>query len=124
MKGRAPIRKASLTSRKLAKSVAGFLSEKKAEEIVILDMRKMVNFCDFFVICSGSSDRQVKALGDAVEEGLKPLGINARYSRADKSPNWLVLDTGDVVVHIFLKSMREFYKLEFLWQNAKQIEFE
>lgn len=124
MKGSLPIRKASLTSRKIAKSVAGFVSDKKAEDIVVLDMRKLVNFCDFFVICSGTSDRQVKALADAVEEGLETLGIKARYNHADKKPAWVVFDVGDVVVHIFQKDVREFYKLEYLWQDAKPVDWE
>lgn len=124
MKGSSPIRKAALTSRKIALSVAEFVSEKKAEDIVILDMRKLVNFCDFFVICSGNSDRQVKALAQTVDEGLESFGIKANYDRTDKRPAWVVFDVGDVVVHIFRKDMREFYKLESLWQEAKRVSWE
>jgi len=124
LKGSSTIRKASLTSKKIAESVADIVSEKKAEDIIVLDMRKLVNFCDFFVICSGSSDRQIKALADSVEEGLEKLGIKSRYNHAEKRPTWIVFDAGDVIVHILRKDMREFYKLESLWQEAKTIKWE
>ena len=75
------VRKAALTSRKLAKSIAGFASDKKALDIVILDMRKQVNFTDFFVICSGNTDRQVHAIAGHINEQLRDLGVKNELSK-------------------------------------------
>ena len=86
-------------------------------------MRKVVHFCDFFVICSGNSDRQVNAIAEAVDEGLKKLGIERHLKQALKESTWVVFDTGDVSTHIFLKQMREFYGLEYLWSEAKRVKW-
>ena len=116
-------RKASLTSRKLAKSIAGFASDKKALDIVILDMRKQVNFTDYFVICSGNTDRQVRAIADHMDEQLRELGIKTNF-RKNSGKEWVVLDVSDVVIHVFQKQARTFYQLEYLWREAKQIAWE
>lgn len=109
------------TSRTIAKKIAVFASDKKAEDILILDMRKLVNFCDYFVLCSGNTHRQVEAIVDHVTEGLRDLGRPNRYSQAMKKSDWIVFDTGDVVVHVFQKQVREFYQLEYLWKEAKHV---
>ena len=116
--------KASLTSRKLAKLVAGFASDKIAQDITILDMRKLVNFCDYFVICSGNTNRQVHAIADYIDEQLGEIGQPLRFKKGLKDSDWVVFDAGDVVVHIFQKDVREFYGLEHLWQEAKSVRFE
>jgi len=113
-----------LTSRKTAKLVAEFASDKKAEDIVILDMRKLVNFCDFFVICSGNTDRQVRAIAENIDDEFKKLGMALRFKQGLKASDWVVFDAGDVVVHVFQKDVREFYGLEYLWQEAKEVKFE
>ena len=92
--------------------------------MVVLDMRKQVNFCDYFVICSASSDRLVKAIADHLEDELKKMGVTLDTKGAVRHSNWIVLDTGDVIAHIFQKQVREFYNLEGLWQEAKQIAWE
>lgn len=86
-------------------------------------MRKLVNFCDYFVLCSGNTDRQVKAIADAIDEGLHDLGIKVGSNAGTKNADWVVFDAGDVVVHIFEKEMREFYNLEYLWQEAKEVKW-
>ncbi len=98
-----------------------FASSKKAENIVILDMRKVANFCDYFVICSGDSDRQVRAIAEGINEGLEKLGIEIKYKQGLKHAYWILLDLGDVVTHIFHEEAREFYSLEYLWQEAKSV---
>lgn len=118
------IRKASLTSRKTAKLVAGFASDIKAQDIIILDMRKLVNFCDYFVICSGNTVRQVRAIADHIDDEFENLGTAMRFKQGFKASDWVVFDAGDVVVHIFQKDIREFYGLEYLWQEAKEVKFE
>ncbi len=87
-------------------------------------MRDIVNFCDYFVISSGNTDRHVKAIADSIEEGLSDLGIKLKSREGMKRCDWVILDTGDVVVHTFVKELREFYGLEYLWQEAKKIKWE
>ena len=117
------IRKASLTSRQLAKRIAELALDKKAEDIVVLDMRKLVNFCDFFVISSGTSVRHAQAVAEGIEEGLRQTGLKAKLSQR-MGQSWIVYDLGDVVVHVFETNVREFYNLEYLWRDAKKIKWE
>ncbi len=86
-------------------------------------MRKLVNFCDFFVLCSGNTDRQVKAIADSMDDGLHEMGIKPASKNPRGNSHWIVFDAGDVVVHIFEKNMREFYNLEYLWQEAKVVDW-
>ena len=105
----------------------------KAQDIVILDMRELVNFCDYFVIATGTSDRQAKAIAEGIEERLKEKGVEANFSHSLKALRglqfsqengaWVLLDMGDVVAHIFEPQAREFYGLEHLWQDAVKIEY-
>ena len=86
-------------------------------------MRKVANFCDYFVILSATSDRQVRGFGDAVIDGLKEIGITSVLKQGMKEGAWVVLDVGDVLIHIFQKDLREFYQLEHLWQEAKVVKW-
>ncbi len=115
------IKQSSLTSRTLAKRIVEFAEDKKATDIVILDMRKVANFCDYFVICSGNSDTQVRAIAEGIKEGVEKLNLPAPYSEGFRQARWGLLDFGDVVVHIFEKETREFYALEYLWQDAVKV---
>lgn len=122
--GSAIIRKAAVTSLTLAKSIAKCASDKKAEDIILLDMRKVANFCDFFVLCAGSSNRQVRAIADGIDEGASLLGSKIGRKQGVKDGRWVVLDMGDVVAHVFDNETREFYGLEYLWQEAKRVKWE
>ncbi|MBU0469614.1 MAG: ribosome silencing factor [Candidatus Omnitrophica bacterium] len=113
-----------MTSKQLSKIIAGLASDKKAEEIVILEMKDVVNFCDYFVICSGTTDRHVGGISDNIEDGLHELGIKSKLKQGVKKSDWVVFDLGDVVTHVFQKQSRKFYALEYLWQEAKRIELE
>ena len=84
-------------------------------------MRKVVNFCDYFVICTGSSDRRVHAIVDGIDEGLSKVGLKIRFTQGLKEARWILLDTGDIVVHILIQELREFYGIEHLWQNAPRV---
>ena len=105
----------------------------KAQDIVILDMRELVNFCDFFVIITGTSDRQARAIAEGIEDGLKSEDIEVNFRHSFKSFGgqqfsqengaWVLLDMGDVVAHIFEPQAREFYALEHLWQDAAKVEY-
>jgi ribosome-associated protein len=109
----------ALTSAELAQELAGFALEKKAHDVLELDMRGLVGYTDFFLICSGNTDRQVKAIHDAIHEGAKhTLGILPRRVEGVGRSQWVLMDYLDVVVHIFTPTTREFYRLEQLWGEA------
>lgn len=118
------IKKAPLTTRKIAQIIAEFADDKKAEDIEILDMKKIVNFCDYFVICSGTTDRHARAIADGIQEGLGKDGVNVDSIEGRRESHWIIFDLGDVVTHIFTKPTREFYRLEVLWQDAKHIKWQ
>lgn len=84
-------------------------------------MRKLVNFCDYFVICSGNSDRQALGIAQGIQEGFEKQGLYVPRIQGTKDPRWVVLDVGGVIVHIFEKATREFYGLDYLWQDAKKL---
>lgn len=107
-----------LNSEKLAEKAAKLALTKKAERINILNLKKLTSITDYFVICSGSTDIQVKAIADAITDGLKkearPWHIEG-YSNLQ----WVLLDYVDVVVHVFQNEIREYYDLERLWADAE-----
>ncbi|MDE6058495.1 MAG: ribosome silencing factor [Clostridia bacterium] len=112
-----------MESYELAKLCAKALSEKKAQDIVILSVAEQTVVCSYFVIASGRSTTQVKALGDAVEEKLKKeLELSPVRTEGFREGRWGVLDYGDVVVHVFHEESRLFYYLERLWDSGKNVE--
>jgi ribosome-associated protein len=108
-----------LTSLKLAREAANLALSKKAEDVVILDLRGLSTVTDFFVICSGSSDTHVRAISDAIEDGLEAEGVRKWHIEGYTHRRWVLLDYVDVVVHVFHHKTREFYLLERLWGDAK-----
>jgi ribosome-associated protein len=108
-----------LTAKTLAKQIAQFALSKKAQEIVIMDLRKVADMTDFFVVCSAESDTQVKAIADAVMDGTEEKGVAAWHKEGLSQRQWVLLDYVDVVVHIFHKEARRFYSLEKMWGDAK-----
>ncbi len=134
--------RATLESLVLAKKAAHFCADKKAENIVVLDMRAIANFCDYFVLCTATSSRHIKAVADGVDEGLHEFGIKIKFKQGldgagrsrsfrfanatapevpaieESNGRWVLLDMGDVVVHVFESESREFYGLDHLWQEA------
>jgi ribosome-associated protein len=105
-----------VNSQQLADVIAGFADDKKAAQIVELDLRGVLDYTDFFVICSGNTDRQTKAIRDGIHEGLKRGHgmLPARVEGASEA-RWILMDYLDVVVHIFTPQTRAFYDLERLW---------
>jgi len=104
---------------KLAIAAAG---DRKAEDIVVLDLRKSSAFTDFFVICTGGNTRQVQAIADAVQESLAEKGVTPALTEGYERGQWILIDYFDFIVHVFLAATREFYGLERLWGDAKKIE--
>ncbi len=101
----------------LAKRIAELTLSKKAQDVVIMDLRGLTSIADFFVVCSADSELQVRAIADAVEEGMDKKG-SVPWHRESGSPNWVLLDYVDVVLHVFHKNTRPFYNLEKLWGDA------
>ena len=111
----------NINSRSKVLFIAKIAQDKKAQDIVILDMRKISNITDFFIICSGRSTRQVKAIADYLLQKLKELGHKVWHIEGYQYAFWVLLDCGDIIVHLFHTSTREFYDLERLWGDAPQI---
>ena len=108
-----------MTPKILAKKIAHLALTKKAREVVLMDLRKLTDVADFFVICSGDSDVQVKAIADAITDGTEYLGVEAWHREGLTHRQWVLLDYVDVVVHVFHNEARRFYGLEKLWGDAK-----
>jgi ribosome-associated protein len=105
------------TAHKLVESLA----EKKGEKIVLLDIQEVASFTDYFIICSGTSDRKLNALSDAVAQcAKKDGGLPARVEGVSDY-GWVVVDCGDIVVHLFSPTQREYYRLEALWEKGKTL---
>lgn len=111
-----------LTPEAIASIAAELASDRKALEIVSLDLRGMVGFADYFVICTGRTDRQTRAIHDGIHYGLKTEhGLLPRQAEGVSEGRWILLDYLDVVVHIFTPETREFYRLEQLWGEAPAV---
>ncbi len=109
----------SLDAAALADRISEIASERKAIDITVLDVREIVGYTDFFVICSGNSERQTRAIHDAVYQALKDeQGLLPRRSEGSGESRWILLDYLDCVVHIFTPDARQFYRLEHLWGEA------
>lgn len=96
--------------------------EKKATDLVILDLRQIASFTEYFVLCTGANARQVAAIADSVEEQLRKVGKRPLHTEGYSSAEWILLDYGDFIVHIFSSASRRFYDLERLWRDAGRIE--
>lgn len=103
----------------LASEVARYAAGKKAIDVVELDLREVLGYTDYFLICSGNTGRQAKAIHDAILEGLKrEHGVLPRRVEGSADAGWILMDYLDVVVHIFTPETRAFYRLEQLWGEA------
>ena len=105
----------------LARQIVDIASEKQAEDIVMLDIRDMTPFADYFVIMSAESRRQLNALEEDLVQVLKHAGIPLRHREGKSDTGWILLDYGDVVVHLFGAEQRQYYRLEQFWAQATQV---
>ena len=96
--------------------------EKKAKDLVILNVKEISGFADYFIICSGTSDRQVRAIAAAIQENLKTADILPLGVEGEAAGQWVLLDYDDVIIHIFLAPVRTFYDLERLWSEAPRMD--
>ena len=115
---------AQLTPEEMVAAIADLAADRKALEIVQLDLRGMIGYADYFLICSGRTDRQTRAIHDAVHEGLKARGVLPRRVEGLSEARWILMDYLDVVVHVFTPETREYYRLEQLWGEAPSLAVE
>jgi ribosome-associated protein len=113
-----PAQSEVLSGEALVERIVSVASDRKAIDIRVLDVRGMVGYTDYFVICSGNTERQTKAIHDAVHESLKASGVLPRRVEGAREARWVLMDYLDAVVHIFTPDAREFYRLEQLWGEA------
>lgn len=96
--------------------------DKKASDVTVLEMHELTSYTDYFVICSGESGPQVQAIAENIDHGMKAQKIKPMGIEGKRSGNWILLDFGDVVVHVFEAETREYYSLERLWLDAPRVE--
>ena len=108
-------------SKEMARIAYNALNDKKGEDIRIIDITGVSVLADYFIIANGNSDSQVNALVDNVEEELHKAGYTLRQREGRSSGNWVLLDFGDIIIHVFDKENRLFYDLERIWKDGKDI---
>jgi ribosome-associated protein len=108
----------TMTPENMAESIVELAADRKALEIVQLDLREIIGYTDYFVICTGRTERQTRAIHDAIYQGMKSHGRLPRRVEGLPGARWILMDYLDVVVHVFVPEAREYYRLEQLWGEA------
>jgi ribosome-associated protein len=111
-------------SRELVVAAARAAAEKQARDVVVLDVRELIVITDFFLIASGTSDRQVRTIAEEIENAMRPKGLRPVRREGEREGHWVLIDFVDFVAHVFLDADREFYDLERLWSDAPRVEWE
>ena len=114
----------NMTSKELTKLAIEALEDKKAEDIQVIDISEVSVIADYFIIANGTNRSQIQALSDNVEEALGRAGTPARQIEGYNTANWVLLDFGDVIIHVFDKENRLFYDLERIWRDGKKVDTE
>ncbi len=112
-----------MDSKIFSKKIAEMIFNKKGHDVVLINLKDIASFADFFIICSADSDVQVKAIADEIDKSLRDEGIKCWHREGYSALSWVLLDYVDVVVHVFKNDAREFYSLEKLWGDAPQEKF-
>jgi ribosome-associated protein len=110
-----------LDARQLVKRCRDIALDKKAEDPVILDVRKISSIADYFLICTGNSEPHLKAISDEIARRLRETGVRSNHRDGFPPSRWVVMDYGDVLIHIFHPELRQRYGLEHLWGDAKRV---
>jgi ribosome-associated protein len=110
-----------LDSAQVARAAVHIAADKKAEDILLLDVRDLTPIADYFVICNGNNLRQVQAIADALDDELTKQGIKPLSREGAADSGWILMDFGDIIVHVFGPKEREYYRLERLWSEAKTV---
>ena len=111
----------SISSKEMAKTAYQALSDKKAEDIQVIDISGISVLADYFVIANGSNQNQIEAMRDAVDEALYKAGVKVKQIEGNRSSSWLLMDYGEIIVHVFSKEDRLFYDLERIWTDGKEV---
>ena len=112
-----------MTSKEMAKTAYKALTEKKASDIRIIDISGISVLADYFIIADGSNQKQIEAMCDAVEEELYKANVHVKQVEGNHNSSWILMDYGDIIVHVFSKEDRLFYDLERIWGDGKFISF-
>ena len=99
----------------LCKFIKNTLSKNKAKEITVIDLKKKTSIADYMIICSGTSNRHITALSSYLNEDLKKLNLNMLNIEGRKNGDWIIVDIGDIIIHLFRSEVREYYNLEKMW---------
>lgn len=111
------------TAKERARDIAQAAYDTKAENLTVLDLKKISGFTDYFVIATGTSDRQVQAICDNIHKALKKKAVYPLVIEGYQEGHWILMDYGSVIVHIFYEETRNFYSLEKLWGDAPRVKF-
>lgn len=106
------------STRDLAVHIAEIISDTPASDTIVLDIHELSSFADYFVICSGENERQLRAITEAISMQLAEIGVRPHRVEGTPASGWIVMDYGDAIVHVFDVDQRAFYRLEALWQEA------
>ena len=115
-------RKHAMTSQEYCKIAVAALEDRKAEDVKIIDIREISPVADYFVIADGTNQNQIQAMSDACEEALYKAGLKTKQIEGNSSSTWILMDYGDIIVHIFSKEDRLFYDLERIWRDGKIVD--
>ena len=119
-----PIRNGFMSSKDILKTAYEAISDKKGENTRIIDISKVSVIADYFIVTNGSNVNQVQAIADSVEEKLLEAGVKLKQVEGNNNSGWILMDFGDVIVHVFSKEERFFYDLERIWSDGTNVEIE
>ena len=111
-----------MTSKEYCKVAIAALEDRKAEDVKVIDIQEISPVADYFVIANGTNQNQIQAMRDACEEALYKAGLKDRHIEGNSNSTWILMDYGDIIVHIFSKEDRLFYDLERIWRDGKVID--
>jgi ribosome-associated protein len=111
-----------IDSREKAVLLCRFALEKKAYDLVLMEVRALTSIADYFIVCSGRSDRQAQSIAQGIEENMRGMGVRPQSVEGSARGQWILIDFSDVIVHVFYQPVREFYDLEGLWIDAPRVE--
>ena len=111
-----------MTSKELTKLAVAALEDRKAEDVTVIDISEISPIADYFIIANGTNQNQLQAMRDAADEALYKAGVNVKQIEGNQSSTWILMDYGDIIIHIFSKEDRLFYDLERTWRDGKVVD--
>ena len=111
-----------MTAKELAKIAVNALEDRKAEDVTVIDISEISPIADYFIIANGTNQNQLQAMRDAVDEALYKAGVKVQQVEGNQNSTWILMDYGDIIIHIFSKEDRLFYDLERTWRDGKIVD--